>query len=135
MFFRRMMQRTARLQREVCMLNTEPPPGISCCPHGDDQFELRAQILGGSGTPYEGGIFNLQIQIPERYPFEPPKLRFLTPIYHPNIDTAGRICLDILKMPPKNGEEGGRSRRITGVAPHRHQRWSQRALNHQPGLR
>lgn len=38
-----------------------------------------------------------------RYPFEPPKIRFLTPIYHPNIDNAGRICLDALKLPPKVG--------------------------------
>lgn len=36
-----------------------------------------------------------------RYPFEPPKMKFRTAIYHPNIDTAGRICLDSLKMPPK----------------------------------
>lgn len=36
-----------------------------------------------------------------RYPFEPPSVRFVTPIFHPNIDTSGRICLDTLKMPPK----------------------------------
>ncbi|CAB4018465.1 ubiquitin-conjugating enzyme E2 T, partial [Paramuricea clavata] len=60
-------------------------------------------IIGSDDTPYCGGIFKLDINIPERYPFQPPKVQFLTPIYHPNIDNAGRICLDILKMPPKGG--------------------------------
>nr|KAF6395681.1 ubiquitin conjugating enzyme E2 T [Rousettus aegyptiacus] len=94
------MQRASRLRRELQLLATEPPPGITCWQdaHTDD---LRAQILGGADTPYEKGVFKLEVVIPERYPFEPPQIRFLTPIYHPNIDSAGRICLDILKLPPK----------------------------------
>lgn len=60
-----------------------------------------AVIRGADDTPYAGGSFNLSVAMPQRYPFEPPKVHFVTPIYHPNIDSAGRICLDILNMPPK----------------------------------
>ncbi|XP_069797797.1 ubiquitin-conjugating enzyme E2 T isoform X1 [Narcine bancroftii] len=98
------MQRISRLKKELQLLANQPPPGISCWQNCDQKGELRAQILGIANSPYEGGIFDLDIILPERYPFEPPKIRFLTPIYHPNIDTAGRICLDILKLPPKSSE-------------------------------
>lgn len=95
------MQRASRLKRELTLLATEPPPGITCWQDGDRMDDLHAQILGGANTPYEKGVFKLEVNIPERYPFEPPQIRFLTPIYHPNIDSAGRICLDVLKLPPK----------------------------------
>ncbi|MFT7812959.1 ubiquitin-conjugating enzyme E2 T [Arapaima gigas] len=95
------MQRNSRLKRELQLLSSEPPPGVSCWQSADSTAELKAQILGSVDTPYEGGVFTLEINIPERYPFEPPKMRFVTPIYHPNIDSGGRICLDALKLPPK----------------------------------
>lgn len=44
-----------------------------------------------------GGIFKLELFLPEDYPMTPPKIRFLTKIFHPNIDKLGRICLDVLK--------------------------------------
>jgi len=60
--------------------------------------ELRGEIAGPPDTPYEGGTYVLEIKIPETYPFNPPKVRFITKIWHPNISSVtGAICLDILK--------------------------------------
>ncbi|XP_041451597.1 ubiquitin-conjugating enzyme E2-22 kDa-like [Drosophila obscura] len=65
----------------------------------DSWTNLRGQIAGSLGTPYEGGKFLLEINVPETYPFTPSKVRFITRIWHPNLcaDT-GAICLDILKQ-------------------------------------
>lgn len=91
----------ARVTRETEMLAREPPPGVCAWTRDDRIDQLLAQIVGAPETPFRDGIFLLEISVPDRYPFEPPKVRFLTPIYHPNIDSGGRICLDTLKMPPK----------------------------------
>ena len=54
-------------------------------------------IMGPSDSPYQGGVFFLDIQFPPDYPFKPPKCQFKTKVYHPNINANGGICLDILK--------------------------------------
>jgi len=64
----------------------------------DSYTELRGEIAGPPDTPYEGGNYVLEIKVPETYPFNPPKVRFITKIWHPNISSVtGAICLDILK--------------------------------------
>jgi ubiquitin-conjugating enzyme E2 N len=71
--------------------------GISAKPHDDNLRYFDVTIDGPSQSPYESGLFKLELFLPEDYPMEPPKIRFLTKIYHPNIDRLGRICLDVLK--------------------------------------
>ena len=90
----------SRMNKELERLTKEPPHGVTCWSKEGRLNHLEAKLLGGEETPYEGGVFKLEIKIPNRYPFEPPHVEFLTKIYHPNIDDAGRICLDILKSPP-----------------------------------
>ena len=60
-------------------------------------FTWDVVIYGPKDTPYEGGLYNVQINLPTKYPYVPPAVKFLTPIYHPNISSSGVICLDILK--------------------------------------
>jgi len=60
-------------------------------------FTWQATIMGPGDSPYQGGVFFLQIKFPTDYPFKPPRIQFNTKIYHPNINSNGGICLDILK--------------------------------------
>jgi len=63
----------------------------------DDLFNWQASIMGPPDSPYAGGVFMVRIHIPPDYPFKPPKVAFVTKVYHPNINSNGSICLDILK--------------------------------------
>lgn len=64
----------------------------------NDYSHWKAWIKGPEDTPYAGGIFTIDIVIPAQYPFTPPKMKFDTKVWHPNISSqTGAICLDILK--------------------------------------
>ncbi|OOQ90734.1 Ubiquitin-conjugating enzyme E2-16 kDa [Penicillium brasilianum] len=76
-----------RINKELTDLGRDPPSSCSAGPVGDDLTD----------SPYSGGVFFLTIHFPTDYPFKPPKVNFTTRIYHPNINSNGSICLDILR--------------------------------------
>jgi len=70
--------------------------GIHVFPAPSNLRFWRALIEGPAGTPFEGGVFALSVNIPDNYPFSPPKINFQTPVYHCNVADSGSVCLDIL---------------------------------------
>merc|ERR1712192_144572 len=85
-----------RLQKELITLVNEPIPGCTATTTRDTK-KWKATIAGPEDSPYQGGLFALEVVFPEDYPFKPPQVKFVTKIYHPNIDNKGGICVDILK--------------------------------------
>ncbi|SCV71146.1 BQ2448_2734 [Microbotryum intermedium] len=87
-------KRIARELHDVAN-QSDLPQGCTAGPVSDRSvYEWKATI---EGPAYEGGIFDLSIVLPPDYPFRPPRVTFLTKVYHANINTQGGICLDILK--------------------------------------
>ena len=91
------MASAKRIRKELDNIKNDPPVNCSAGPDNDDIFNWSATVMGPQGSPYEGGIFYLNIVFPQNYPFKPPKITFVTKVYHPNINSSGGICLDILK--------------------------------------
>ncbi|KAH8235832.1 hypothetical protein KR032_008688, partial [Drosophila birchii] len=85
-----------RIRRELQIFWNEPLDGCKV-DVDSDLFTWKASITGPDNTPYEGGVFHLVLLFDEQYPYSPPKVSFLTKIYHCNIiSSTGNICLDIL---------------------------------------
>ncbi|KAJ8631603.1 ubiquitin-conjugating enzyme E2 10-like protein [Cinnamomum micranthum f. kanehirae] len=87
-----------RIIKELKDLQRDPPTSCSAGPvSDDDMFHWQATIIGPNDSPYSGGVFLVTIHFPPDYPFKPPKIAFKTKVFHPNINSNGNICLDILK--------------------------------------
>jgi len=72
------------------------PEGITAEPNADNILQWTATLQGPPDSPYEAGVFKVELKYPEDYPFKAPAVVFATQIYHPNITPSGKICLDVL---------------------------------------
>ncbi|WVN88752.1 uncharacterized protein L203_103965 [Cryptococcus depauperatus CBS 7841] len=88
---------TKRIKKEIADLAKEDLGSIYLAPEETNILHWKARIPGPVGSPYEGGIFDVSINVPNDYPFSPPHLQFQTKVYHCNVSSNGAICLDLLK--------------------------------------
>ncbi|KAH8145522.1 uncharacterized protein LAJ45_10492 [Morchella importuna] len=89
-----------RLVQDQASLRSDPPPDFFFPPNSelDDLSSLEIYLNGPTSTPFEDGLFLIQLRMPSNYPQEPPKATFKTKIFHPNIDDrSGDVCVGTLK--------------------------------------
>ncbi|KAF2297049.1 hypothetical protein GH714_016080 [Hevea brasiliensis] len=87
-----------RILKELKDLQKDPPTSCSAGPVAEDMFHWQATIMGPADSPYAGGVFLVSIHFPLIIPLNLPRyVAFRTKVFHPNINSNGSICLDILK--------------------------------------
>ena len=87
---------TKRLLEELAHYATNPHESFEIFPCEENIDFWQLILVGPENTSYDGGIFHLFIEFTDQYPSKPPNIRFLTPIYHCNINQAGKVCHSIL---------------------------------------
>lgn len=85
------------IQEQFNNLRSQPPEYIGVGLENFNFNHWKAYISGPSGTPYEGGLYTMDIKFSSNYPRSPPKIVMITQIFHPNIDDDGEICIDVIK--------------------------------------
>uniref|UniRef100_A0A915K3B9 Ubiquitin-conjugating enzyme E2 G2 n=1 Tax=Romanomermis culicivorax TaxID=13658 RepID=A0A915K3B9_ROMCU len=89
-----------RLMAEYKQLTLNPPEGIIAGPAKEDNFfEWECLITGPDDTCFANGVFSAKLTFPSDYPLSPPKMIFISEMFHPNIYADGRVCISILHAP------------------------------------
>ncbi|XP_045171348.1 ubiquitin-conjugating enzyme E2 L3-like [Mercenaria mercenaria] len=90
------MAATRRLGKELADLKKSPIKTFKILEVDESNILQWQALVVPEGEPYKQGAFRIKIDFPAEYPFKPPKITFMTKIYHPNIDEKGQVCLPII---------------------------------------
>ena len=78
-----------RITEEFKNLSSNPIINIGATvglPKQDNFYKWKVTLMGPKDTPYEFGMFYIEVIFPKNYPNRPPEIHFITPIYHPNVN-------------------------------------------------
>ncbi|KAI4816591.1 hypothetical protein KUCAC02_008914 [Chaenocephalus aceratus] len=93
-------QSSLLLRKQLAELNKNPVEGFSAgLVDDDDIYQWEVVVIGPQDTLFEGGFFKATLTFPRDYPLRPPKLKFVTEIWHPNVAKNGDVCISILHEP------------------------------------
>ncbi|XP_072311378.1 ubiquitin-conjugating enzyme E2G 1b [Eucyclogobius newberryi] len=93
-------QSSLLLRKQLAELNKNPVEGFSAgLVDDEDIYKWEVLIYGPQDTLYEGGVFKAALTFPKNYPLKPPKMKFVTEIWHPNVSKNGEVCISILHDP------------------------------------
>jgi len=85
-----------RLSREYAKLESDPIDNVTFNMHENDILNWKFVLFGPHESPYEGGVYNGSITFPPSYPEQPPVVKFISKMFHPNVHEDGKVCISIL---------------------------------------
>ncbi|CAJ0942620.1 unnamed protein product, partial [Mesorhabditis belari] len=93
-------QSSLLLKKQLADLKRFPVEGFSAgLASEEDIYKWEVLVIGPPDTYYEGGFFKALLEFPKDYPQRPPKMRFVSEMWHPNIGPDGHVCISILHEP------------------------------------
>ena len=114
------MQTTASqlILKQFLAIQSDKNSGISASFIDNDVYKWRVTFFGPPESPYSGGVFPAMIEFPYDYPNNPPKMKFLTPMYHPNIADNGDVCVSLFNTSNSDQDEFSNQDQLPNFIPY-----------------